>query len=111
MQMNPAFASMPLVWRLGLLRKVYNYRSSDEVEPENLGVAHDLEAEEVYGLFGEDARFHLGDEYLIVDGVDAFEVGEEEAAPIAALDDDAVALAVEASGSSIASGGVSMSTL
>ena len=63
-----------------------------------LGEALDLEAVEVDGLVGEDARLHLGDEYLLVHGVDAFEVGEEEAASIAALDDDAVALAVEAVG-------------
>ena len=76
------------------------------------GEALDLEAVEVDRLLVADARLRPGDAYLLLDGVDAFEVRQQQAATIAALDDDAVALAVERSaGSSISSGGVSMSTL
>jgi len=42
--------------------------------------ALDLEAEELDRLVGEDARLHLGGEYLLVGSANFFEVREGEAA-------------------------------
>ena len=60
-----------------------------------LRVPHDLEALERVRVVFADAALLAGDVDLLVDCVDAVEVGEEKAAAAAVADDDAVAFYVE----------------